>query len=119
MSSNVCDQGGNATTQSDLAAFRREFDEFSSRLDARIREFREKGRFSDLDHQFLTKAKDRADRLKASVAEAEKHGTPWDLLRAEAARIFNGLTDDVAAFERRFDAEFRSRQASSETKGRP
>jgi len=99
-------QGGNAMIQSGLAAFRREFDEFSSRLDMRIREFREKGRFSDLDHRFLTKAQDRADRLEARVAEAEKHGTAWDLLKTEARRDFHALADDVEIFGRRFDAEF-------------
>jgi len=63
--------------QSGLAAFRREFDEFSSRLDMRIREFREKGRFSDLDHRFLTKAQVRADRLGGARCRS---GKAWDSL---------------------------------------
>ena len=105
-------------TLSDLDAFRRELDEFSSRLDMRIREFREKGRFSDLDHHFLAKAQHRADRLRAHIAEAEKHGTAWDLLKAQATRDFNALADDVEVFERRFDAEFMNQQASDEPEGR-
>ena len=88
--------------QSDVVEFRRELDEFSSRLERRIREFREKGRFSDVDHEFLTRAQHRADQLRA---QAEKHGTAWDLFKAETARDFNALTDDIEALERRFDAE--------------
>ena len=57
----------------------------------------------------MIKAQDRADRLRAPVAEAEKHGIACDLLKAEAARDFNALADKV--FERRFDAE------SMESKG--
>ena len=91
--------------QSDVVEFRRELDEFSSRLERRIREFREKGRFSDVDHEFLTRARHRADQLRTRVAEAEKHGTAWDLFKAETARDFNALTDDIEALERRFDAE--------------
>ena len=104
--------------QSDLATFRRELDEFSSRLDQRIQEFRERGRFSDLDQEFLTKAQDRVDRLRTRVAEAEKHGTAWDLLKAETERDFTALAEDVEMLARRSSAEFMKHRASDESKGR-
>jgi hypothetical protein len=63
--------------QSDLATFRRELDEFSSRLDQRIREFRERGRFSDLDQEFLTKAQDRVDRLRPALPKRRSMGPLW------------------------------------------
>jgi hypothetical protein len=53
--------------QSELAAFRRKLDEFSARLDTRMREFKEKGRFSDMDRDFSTEAQARADQLRAHI----------------------------------------------------
>jgi hypothetical protein len=92
--------------QSELAAFRRKLDEFSAQLDTRMREFKEKGRFSELDRGFSAEAQARADQLRGRVAEAAEHGTPWDLLKAQVERDFNTLVDDIAALERRFDAQF-------------
>jgi hypothetical protein len=104
--------------QSDLATFRRELDEFSSRLDQRIRELRERGRFSDLDQESLTKAQNRVDRFRTRVAEAEKHGTPLDLLKAEAERDFTALAEDVEMLARQSSAEFMKHRSSNESKGR-
>jgi hypothetical protein len=84
-------------------------------LDQRIREFKERGRFSDLDQEFLTKAQDRVDRLRTCVAEAEKHATAWDLLKAEAERDFAALAEDVERLARRSAAEFMKHRASDES----
>ncbi len=66
----------------------------------------------------MTKAQERAGRLSARVAEAEKHGTAWELLKAEAERDFNALADDIEVLERRSDAQFMGQQRLDETRSR-
>jgi hypothetical protein len=77
---------------------------------------RQTGRFADVDRPLLEQARERADRLSARVVDAEQHGTPWDLLKAEAARDFGALQNELMRLGMRLDGEFMTEQAARSAK---
>jgi hypothetical protein len=88
----------------DHAAFRKKLDDFSERLHARTEEFRRTGEFSDIHATLLNDIGRRNDALKSKVAEAEHKGKTWDLVKAELARDYGSLFDDLLQIEERLDA---------------
>jgi hypothetical protein len=80
--------------ESDGAEFRRELDEFSARLHARIEEFTKKGEFINVHTNLLNQIRNRSDQLKSRVVTAQELGTSWDLIKAEAARDYSSLFDN-------------------------
>jgi hypothetical protein len=91
--------------ESDAAEFRRELDEFSARLNARIEEFTKRGEFINVHTNLLNQIRNRSDQLRARVAAAQELGTSWDLIKAEAARDYSSLFDNFLELEERLDAE--------------
>jgi hypothetical protein len=89
----------------DKTAFRKKLDELSDRLHARMEEFRKKGEFSDIHEALMNQIRERNEELKKKVSEAEQKGTRWQLMKAEFARDYSSLFDDLLEFEERLDAE--------------
>ena len=89
----------------EIAALQKKLDDLSARLRARIEEFRQKGEFSDTHAALLKEIRQRNDALKSKVAEAGQKGTTWDLVKAEFARDYSSLFDDLLEIEERLDAE--------------
>jgi hypothetical protein len=88
----------------DIAAFRKKLDDLSTRLRARSEEFRRTGEFTDIHAKLLDEIHQRNDALKGKVAEAERKGTTWELVKAELARDYSSLFDNLLQIEARLDA---------------
>lgn len=86
-------------------ALRNKLDAFSRRLDARIREFKEQGEFSDTHEAFTESIRKRQASIKEKLDSAIQKGARWDLVKYEAERDFNGLIEEFALWEKRLDAE--------------
>jgi hypothetical protein len=83
---------------------RARLDEFSRRLDARTREFHERGELSDV-HQFLVRQiQGRRDRLQDKLVSAEASASAWQVIRAECERDFASIDDDLLLLNERLDA---------------
>lgn len=83
---------------------RARLDEFSQRLDARTREFKETGELSDLHQSLLSQIQGRHDRMQARLASAEASGSAWDVIRIELERDFGSIYDDLLLLDDRLDA---------------
>jgi hypothetical protein len=84
---------------------RAELDAFSQRLDARAREFKERGEFSDLHQSLLSDIQARHDRLQAKLASVEAHGSTWGVAKVECERDFRSIYDDLLLLDERLDAD--------------
>jgi hypothetical protein len=89
----------------DEVTLRKKLDELSDRLRAREDDFRQKGRFSDVQEAFLKRIRQRSDGLKKKVAEAGEKGTTRELMQTELLR-------DWLQLEERLDAEFMQQSSS-------
>jgi hypothetical protein len=78
---------------------------FSRRLDARVREFKERGEFSDIHEAFAETLKKRQEFVKERLDSAIHSGTTGGILKYEIERDFNGLPEDFAQWEKQLDAE--------------
>ena len=88
----------------DQAEFRQKLDDFSARLRKRAEEFRRTGEFSDIHDALLKDIARRNEALISKVAEAERKGSTWDLVKAEFVRDYSSLFDDLLQIEERLDA---------------
>ena len=102
----------------DLAVFRRKLDDLSRRIDARTREFKQNGEFSDVQEAMINQICQRQDKLRMKVDAAAREGTSWDLVRAEFTRDHSSIFDDLLQFEERLDADAMKKRNSTE-KSRP
>jgi deoxyadenosine/deoxycytidine kinase len=96
----------------DQTAFCKQLDDFSHRLEARTREFEEKGEFSDTHEALLQQIHLRRDQLRAKVNAAIRQGTLWQIVRAEFARDYDSLFDDFLQLEERLNAEAMRKKSS-------
>jgi hypothetical protein len=96
----------------DEVTLRKKLDELSDRLRAREDDFRQKGRFSDVQKAFLKRIRQRSDGLKKKVAEAGEKGTTRELMQTELLRDCNSIFDDLLQLEERLDAEFMQQSSS-------
>ncbi len=87
------------------ATFQQKLDEFTDRLRARTAEFRKTGEFADIHEALLKEIQQRNDALRKRVSETEAEGSAWQLMKAEFARDFSSLYDDLLEFEYRLDTE--------------
>jgi len=88
----------------DITSFRKKLDDLSARLHARSEELRRTGEFRDIHAKLLDEIHHRNDALKGKVAEAERKGTTWELVKAGLARDYSSLFDDLLQVEARLDA---------------
>ena len=94
----------------DPAALRRELDDLSRRLDARTREFRRNGEFSDVHEALMNDIRNRHDQLRTKVDASVREGRSWDLVKTEFIRDYSSMFDDLLQFEERLDADEGARQ---------
>jgi hypothetical protein len=83
---------------------RARLDEFSRRLDARTREFQDRGELSDVHQSLVSQIQGRRDRLQARLASAEASGSAWQVIKAECERDFAAIDDDLLLLNERLDA---------------
>jgi hypothetical protein len=83
---------------------RARLDEFTQRLDACTREFKETGELSDLHQSLLRQIQGRHDRMQAKLAAVEAKGSAWDVIRNEFERDFRSIYDDLLLLDDRLDA---------------
>jgi deoxyadenosine/deoxycytidine kinase len=84
---------------------RARLDEFSRRLDARTREFEQRGEFSDLHRSLLDQIEARRQGLQAKLASAEASGSTWEVVKDEFQRDFSSIHDDLLRIDERLDTE--------------
>ena len=102
----------------DIAAFHSTLDDLSHRIDARTREFKQNGEFSDVHEAMINQICQRQDKLRMKVDAAVREGTSWDLVRAEFIRDHSSIFDDLLQIEERLDADAMKKRNSTE-KSRP
>src|ERR1700730_4855270 len=84
---------------------RDKLDAFSRRLDARIREFKERGEFSGMHEEFTQSIRKRQASIKEKLDSAIRDGVARDLIKYETERNFNGLIEEFLQWEKQLDAE--------------
>lgn len=89
----------------DLAAFRKKLDDLSHLIDARRREFAQRGEFSDVHEALMSEIRQRQDRLRKKVDAASRDGTSWDLVKAEFTRDHSSIFDDLLLIQEMLDAD--------------
>jgi len=88
-------------------------DDFSRRLDAQVRNWKERGEFTDTVRRLIDDIRRRRDQIEKKLALAEAKGTPWDVFKIETERDFSSLFDDLLQIGKRLDSEeIKSRQQS-------
>jgi hypothetical protein len=95
----------NPMSHEDRDPLRDKFDAFSRRLDARVREFEERGEFSDMQGAFLESIRKRQASIKEKLDSALGSGATRDLIKYEAERDVNGLIEEFVKWEKQLDAE--------------
>ena len=78
----------------DRQSLLRKLDDFSERLDARIRDMAQRGEFSDMRQSLSDRIRERRDRLQTKIQRAEKSGANGELIMLELERDFGAVFDD-------------------------
>jgi hypothetical protein len=89
----------------DRQSLLRKLDDFSERLDARIRDVAQRGEFSDVRQSLLDRIRERRDRLQAEIQCAEKSGANGELIILELERDFRAVFDDWELMVEKRDAD--------------
>lgn len=77
----------------------------SDRLRARTAEYRKSGKLSIGHQALLTEIQRRSDALRKRVDEAAAACSTWQLVKAEAAKGFSSLYDELLQLEERHESE--------------
>ena len=80
-------------------------DDFSRRLDAQVRNWKERGEFTDTVRRLIDDIRRRRDQIEKKLALAEAKGTPWDVIKIETERDFSSIFDDLLQIGERLDSE--------------
>jgi hypothetical protein len=80
-------------------------DEFSQRLDAHVRDLKERGGFTDVHRTLIEDIRRRHDQLQRKVALAEEHGTAWDVIKSQTERDFSSIFDDLLQIGEQLDSD--------------
>jgi hypothetical protein len=80
------------------------------RLDARVREFKERGEFSGMHEAFTESIRKRQVSIQEKLDSAIHNGTTRDLIKYEIERDFTGLIEEFVQWEKRLDAETMKRE---------
>ena len=84
---------------------RDKLDAFSRRLDARVREFKERGEFSGMHEAFTESIRKRQVSIQGKLDSTIHNGATRDLIKYETERDFNGLIEEFLQWEKQLDAE--------------
>ena len=80
-------------------------DDFSRRLDAEVRNWKERGEFNDTLRRLIDDIRRRRDQIEKKLALAEAKGTPWDVIKIETEWDFSSIFDDLLQIGERLDSE--------------
>ena len=86
-------------------ALKKRLDSLARRLDAKIREFRDRGELSATDKTFLEGIRKQQASLEEKLEIAIKKERPWDVTKSEFELGFGALTEELVRLGRRLDAE--------------
>jgi hypothetical protein len=92
-------------TNEDHDPLRDKLDAFARRLDARVREFKERGEFSGMPEEFTESIRKRQASIQEKLDSAIHNGPTHDLIKYETEREFNGLIEEFLQREKQLDAE--------------
>jgi hypothetical protein len=79
-------------------------DALSRKLDEAIRQFKERGEFSDVHEPFAEALRGRQASIRAKLEAAIENNTTWDIIKYEFYRDIDSLTDDLIRWEKQLDA---------------
>jgi hypothetical protein len=102
---NSVTRAGHQMTQAERDELKDKLDEFSKRLDAHVRDLKERGEFTDVHRTLIDDIKRRHDQILKQLALAEAHGTPRDVIKIEAERDFSSLFDDLLQINERLGSK--------------
>ena len=80
-------------------------DDFSRRLETRMHEFAAQGELSDEHQSLMTEIQHRRDRIQSKLDSVEAGGTTWEAIKFEMESEFRSLSDKLALFEEKLDAD--------------
>ncbi len=86
-------------------ALSKKFDNFSAQLEARVREFKERGAFTPADEAGSRAIRDRLDAIRRKLHTAVSEGASWEIVKYDLERDFTGVTEALTSFGERLDAE--------------
>jgi hypothetical protein len=92
-------------SEAERSRMRAKLDEFSLRLDARAREFQERGDFLDVHQSLMTQIRRRHDQLQSKLVAAEANGTAWEVIKIEFERDLSSMYGDLLKLEEQSDAD--------------
>ena len=92
-------------SKEDHDPLRDKFDAFSRCLDARVREFKERGEFSGMHEDFTESIRKRQVSIQEKLDSTIHNGATRDLIKYETERDFTGLIEEFVQWEKRLDAE--------------
>jgi hypothetical protein len=82
-----------------------QLDEFSRRLDECVRDFRERGQFTDVHRTLFEEIRQRHDQIERKLALAKTTGTAWDVIRSGVERDFTVLCDALRKAGEQLDSD--------------
>ena len=91
-------------TSNESEALRSRFDALSARLDARIKQFRERGELSSDQTAVGAQLRQRGDAIGKKLDAAIQKRREADILKNALERDLNNLAEDFEDFVRRIDA---------------
>jgi hypothetical protein len=89
----------------DYDALKKRFDDFSLRLAARTREFKESGALETTHAAFSERLLKGHAAVEARLEAAAHQGYAWEATKAEIERDINALIGDFGHLEELFDAQ--------------
>lgn len=92
-------------TGQDYDALKKKFDNFSLRLTARTREFKDNGAFATTHAAFTERLVKGHASVEARLETAAHRGAVWESTKAELERDINALVGDFGHLEELFDAQ--------------
>jgi len=92
-------------TQAERDELNERLDDFSRRLDAHVRDLKERGGFTDVHRTLVDDIRRRHDLTQRKLVLVEAHGTPWDVIKTETERDISSLFDDLLQINEQLDAD--------------
>jgi hypothetical protein len=89
----------------DRAALKKKVADFADHLKAQTDQFKKNGQFSGVYKALLKQIRQCSDQLRKNVAEAERKGTNWEIIKAEFARDLGSIYDDWLIFEEQLEGK--------------
>ena len=89
----------------DRQSLLRKIDDFSERLDTRVRDMAQRGEFSDVHRSLSDRIRERRDRLQKKIQCAEKSNANGELVMLELERDFRAIFDDWELMVEERDAD--------------